>query len=668
MTAAAWDLTALVNAADPAAPRAERHLWLIRLTEWLRHGTDERGADGDATPRPVLRLKHLLNMLERNPVPRARVVALLGRLWRESDVAALFADFGFTARRDLGGEIAERLRLRLLPGTPDTDDLAALFALLFPAPGDAAWLAAIDATTLGRLAALFSDARADGTADWRAPLLRAITWLVSSIRAAAFAPSLRRRMAPERVADRPFEQLARCAEDLAEALASGRSDAVARQANYLRALLQHCRSAADSVHEHLEAYGISVNILFELDQLRERTLRLEALMDLLLAPAPAPALQRLVVDLVALAQQRRSLRALLGRQYSLLARKVAERHAETGEHYITRTAAEYRDMLRAALGGGAVIAGTTFAKFALLALGLAPFWAGVAAGLNYATSFVIVHLLHWTVATKQPAMTAPAMADKLAGVKGDGQDAAAIEGFVDEVTHLVRSQIAGIVGNLAAVTPLVLLVQWLAWQAFGAPLVGTQDAQYVLHSITLLGPTALYAAFTGVLLFGSSLAAGWVENWFVYHRLDSALAWHPAIVARLGAPRAARWSRWWRSNISGMAANVTLGLMLGVVPVVLAFVGLPIEVRHVTLSTGQLAAAASTLGWATLQQPGFWWCVAGLGVTGVLNLGVSFALALAVALRSRGIGGLDRRRIVGAIFRRLRQAPRSFVLPARHTV
>lgn len=681
MTKAGWDLTALVNAADPAAPRPERHLWLIRLTEWLRHGTDERGADGDATPRPVLRLKHLLNMLERNPAPRAQVVALLGRLWRESDVAALFADYGFTARRDLGGEIAERLRLRLLPGTPDTGDLAALFALLFPAPGDAAWLAAIDAATLGRLAALFSDARAEpgpaaggqtgaqagAGADWRAPLLQAITWLVSSIRAAAFAPDLRQRMAPALLADQPFEQLVRRAEALADALSTGHAEAVAQEANYLRALLQRCRSAADSVHGHLEAHGISVDILFELDQLRERTLRLEALLDVLLAGAPAPLLQRLLVDLVALSQRRRSLRALLGRQYSLLARKVAERHAESGEHYITRNAAEYRSMLQGALGGGAVIAGTTFAKFALLALGLAPFWSGVAAGLNYAISFVIVHLLHWTVATKQPAMTAPAMADKLAAVKGDGHDEAAIETFVDEVTHLVRSQIAGIVGNLAAVTPLVLLVQWLAWRLFGAPLVGTHDAQYVLHTITLLGPTALYAAFTGVLLFGSSLVAGWVENWFVYHRIDSALAWHPAIVARLGAPRAARWAGWWRANVSGMAANVSLGLMLGVVPVVLAFVGLPIEVRHVTLSTGQLAAAASTLGWATLQQPAFWWCVAGLGVTGVLNLGVSFGLALMVALRSRGIGGLDRQRIMGAIFRRLRQAPRSFVLPARDT-
>ena len=108
-----------------------------------------------------------------------------------------------------------------------------------------------------------------------------------------------------------------------------------------------------------------------------------------------------------------------------------------------------------------------------------------------------------------------------------------------------------------------------------------------------------------------------------------------------------------------------VGLMLGLVPVLLAFVGLPIEVRHVTLSTGQLAAAASTLGWSTLAHPAFWWCVAGLVATGTLNLGVSFWLALKVALRSRGITLADRRLLYAAVRQRLWQSPRSFLLPER---
>ncbi|MES2715256.1 MAG: site-specific recombinase [Pseudomonadota bacterium] len=675
-----WDLTALLNAADPRASRPERHLWLVRLIEWLRHGQAE--AEAGNTPKPVLRLKHLLNMLERNPEPRARIVALLGRFWHETDLAALLADFGFTARRDLWGEVGERLALRLLPGTPDTDDGAALFQLLFKDDADGSWLAAIDAPTLARLATLLSAARDKGVPaatppapgslhDWRAPLLQAMTWLISAIRAAAFAPALRQRMGPELLADRPFEQLVRASESLAEALVAGDAAATARHATYLRALLQRCRAAAASVPEHLEAHGVSVNIVFEVEQLLARCERLEALLDLALSDTPQRELQQLLVDLARLSGQRRSLRALLGRQYSLMARKVAERHAETGEHYITRTRAEYRAMLAKAAGGGAIIGGTTFAKFAIMALGLAPFWAGFGAGLNYAISFLIIHLLHWTVATKQPAMTAPAMAEKLGALQvgaADDQrtaerDAQAIAGFVDEVTHLVRSQIAGITGNIAAVIPVVLLVQWAAWQLLGAPVISEKNAHYVLHSLTLLGPTALFAAFTGVLLFASSLIAGWVENWFVYHRLDSALAHHPGIVARLGANRAQRWSIWWRGNISGVAANVSLGLLLGVVPALLAFLGIPLDVRHVTLGTGQLAAAASTLGWPILAEPAFWWCVAGLVATGALNLGVSFWLALKVALRSRGITLADRKRLYAAVRQRLWSSPRSFVLP-----
>ena len=677
---AGWDLTALLNAADPKASRPERNLWLVRLLEWLRHGPVQSDADANRTPRPVLRLRHLLNVLERNPAPRARIVALLGRAWHETDLAALLADFGFSQRRNLWGEVTERLMLRLLPATPDTDDGAALFQLLFSDASDAQWMAAIDPTTLGRLATLLSAARDHGVgvsvtgaevADWREPLLQAITWLVSAIRAAAFAPELRQRMGPETLVDRPFEQLARATEALLDALRAGDRSAITRGANFLRALLQRCSAAAASVPEHLATHGVSVNIVFDVEQLQARCARLEALLDLALSDAPQREMQSLLVDLVHLLAQRRSLKALLARQYSLMARKVAERHAETGEHYITRTRAEYRAMLRAALGGGAIIGGTTFAKFAIMALGLAPFWAGFGAGMNYAISFLIVHLMHWTVATKQPAMTAPAMAAKLGALHRPGADSAAdaavVEGFVDEVTHLVRSQFAGIVGNIVAVIPVVLAGQWLAWQLLGKPLVGEESAHYVLHSLTLLGPTALFAAFTGVLLFASSLIAGWAENWFVYHRLDSALAYHPGIVARLGAARAQRWARWWHANISGVVANVSLGLLLGLSPAMLAFIGVPLDVRHVTLGTGQLAAAVGSLGWDVVRLADFWWCVAGLVATGVLNLAVSFWLALKVALRSRGITLADRRQLYAAVRRRFRQRPLSFLLPERNT-
>ncbi len=673
---APWDLTALLNAADPQAPAAERHLWLVRLLEWLRH---DHSRPDTVTPVGVLRLRHLLNVLERNPEHREPVAGILRRLVQETEVAALFADLGFSARRELWGDLTERLRLRLLPGTPDSTDLAELFALFFSSAVDAEWLRAIDDETLSRLARLIRSpvAQPDEVAAEPigfAPFFDAITYLVSAVRATAFMPALRRRMDPTRLAERPFERLVGACEawvQAAQAIQSGQPDdgqAAWAASTELLHRLADCRAAAASVQAHLEAYGISVDLMFELEQLRLRTLRIEALMSTVMAAAPERALLGLVADLVEVSVRRRSLKAPLSEHYALLARKIAERSAETGEHYITRTRADYRDMLRRAAGGGSVIAGTTFMKFVVIALGLPAFWAGFWAGMNYAASFVLIQLMHWTVATKQPAMTAPALAARLGAVSDappEGQLDVAVEGFVDETVHLIRSQMAGIVGNLALVAPLVLGVQALSQWSLGEPLVGAHEAEHVLHSLTLLGPTLLFAAFTGVLLFASSLIAGWVENWFVWHRLDSAIAWNPRFVAVLGSARAQRWALWWRENISGLAANISLGLMLGLVPVLGTFFGLPVEVRHVTLSMGQLMAAAAALGTAVFDDPAFWWCLAAIPLTGALNLLVSFTLAFRVALKARGLRVADRGRIHAALRRRLWRMPMSFLLPPK---
>ena len=674
MSTAAWDLTALLNAADPRAPQAERHLWLARLMQWLRHGSARRasaGGRGDTTAHPVLRLRQMLQVLEQNPPHAQAVRGLIEAFWREVDVAALFADLGFSPRLALASAMWQRLREKVLPATPATRDLSALFPLLFE-DSDRAWLRALDDDTLTRAARWLSPAQ--GAAHFRDGLIEALAHLVSAVRSAAFATPMRLRMDASLLANDPFGQLDEARAAVTAALKTGDRTALARDALYLRALLDAACDAAASIASHLEEHGVSVDIVFEADQLCARARRIEQLLDALLEPTPAEGL-RLLTELVEVQAGSRSIRALFSRHYSLLARHVSERSAETGEHYITRSRAEYRDMLRRAAGGGAVVAGTTMLKFGLAALGLSAFWGGLFAGTNYALSFTLIMLLHWTLATKQPAMTAPALAARLQpgvdrdapadGVPGLGGPQARIERFVDEVVHLIRSQIAGIVGNVAMCVPLVLALQWLGAQAFGAPPVGRAEAQHVLASLTLLGPTPLFAAFTGVLLFASSLVAGWAENWFVFHRLDSAIAWNPRIVQRLGAARALRWSRWWRENISGLAASVSLGMLLGLVPVVFVFFGIGLDVRHVTLSAGQLAAAFGAEGSLLLQQPAFWWCVASIAVIGALNLGVAFWLAFKVALRSRGIVLRERREIYAAIRRRLWREPLSFLWPPR---
>lgn len=649
------DLDTLLDALDPEATLVERHLWLVRLLDWMR-------GDRSSVGTTLERLQLLIERLETGAELRTRAQAWWLALLDGVDGTTLLADHGFAQRPVFLSEFINRLLRHVLPATPQTRDASELHTLLFPHDFDAAWLGRLDEETEKRLAAALG-LPAAGSRAWLAALEESIACCVSQICAVGYAPELRLRM-DNSAQQQSYRELLVDFETLRRALQQRPIDAAAldQAVQAFKDRLDACRQAAASVYTHLDEHGISVDVVFRLRQLRERVLRCRLLLDVLLAP-DAVGTGKLLAQLTLAGHNNRSLRALIAGNSSLLAAKVAERSAETGEHYITRNRAEYADMLRKAAGGGALISVTTLLKFALLGLGLSAFWGGFAAGLNYALCFVLVQLLHWTVATKQPAMTAPAMAAKLRDLQAPG----AVEDFVDEVSHLVRSQVAAVIGNLALVVPGVLLLSGAYWLAVGHAPLSLEKAEYVLQSLTLFGPTLLFAAFTGVLLFASSIISGWTENWFVLQRMDSALRYHPRITAVLGEARADRWATWMRHNISGLAANISLGFMLGLVPTFAAFFGLGLDVRHVTLSAGQLSAAAVTLGPDILKLPLFWWCVVSIALVGVLNVAVSFFFAFRLALRAHNVTGLDRTRLYRAIRARMRRTPLSFFWPPRET-
>ena len=657
MTGVASDLPGLLARLDPQASLAERHLWLIALLDWVRGARD-------SVPASLGRVQLFLEAVESRPEVRARLQAWWAALADTVDITPLLADFGFAPRTALFSELAERLRRNLLPSSPETIDATELFTLALPSAFDAQWLGALPEDPLNRLVALLSNSDGHSTR-WQKVLLDAITYCAGQILSTGFAPELRLRMSASARESQPFHALIRDVESLRVEVLHGlrTPDRLQEAAQRLRERLDACRSAASSVYSHFEDNGISVGLVFRLRQLRVRILRVRELLECVLSPTPAVSAARLLGHLVQVGQERRSLRALLATNSSLLAAKVAERSAETGEHYITRTRAEYFSMVRNAAGGGAVMAFTTLLKFGLYALALSAFWGGFLAGINYAVSFVLIQLLHFTVATKQPAMTAPAMAAKLKEM----DNLADVEEFVDKVTYLVRSQVAAVLGNVLVVFPAVLGIA-SAWAfATGAPAISTPNAAHVLDSLHLLGPSLLFAAFTGVLLFTSSIIAGWTENWFVLHRLDSALRYNPRITRLLGAKRAARWAHFLRGNLSGLAANISLGFMLGLVPAFAGFFGLGLDVRHVTLSAGQLGAAAASLGPDVLHHSPFWWAVASIPLRGALNVGGSFYLAFLLALRAQNVSGVERARIYAAVRTRLRSKPLSFFLPGRQS-
>lgn len=658
------DLPELLDALDPKASLVQRHLWLIALFQWFR-------GDCSSVAATISRIKLFLDAMQARSEALLRLSAWWQTLLETVDGTALLADYGFISRSAFVSEFAERLRQRLLPGTPETADASALFSLVLFNRFDAQWLDELDDAMLVRIAALLEsrvpaegNKSTAGISSWQGLLLEAITFCTSQVRAAGFSSELRLRMSvPAREAE-PFHYLASDFERLRNAVvASPTHDSEERRAalQQFSERLAACRHAVASVYTHLNEHGISVNLVFQLRQMRERARRIRGLLDCLLSNNPPASAARLFSQLVVVGEERRSLLALIDSNTSMLAVKMVERSSEAGERYIARTAGEYRTMLRNAAGGGAITAVTTWMKFAVMAFGLTAFWNGFWASLVYAASFIVIQLLHFTLATKQPAMTAPAMAAKLK----DLDNPLALGLFVDAVTQLVRSQVAAVLGNVLLVFPVVILISVTMQLALGHAMLDAAEAQYVLRSLTLLGPTILFAAFTGVLLFASSIIAGWVENWFALHRLDSAMRYNPRITATLGADRANRWATFLRANISGLASNISLGFMLGLIPAFTGFFGLALEVRHVTLSAGQLGAACAALGWDVVGQSALWWCVVAIPVIGSLNLAVSFYLALRLALRAHNVTPVTRAQIREVIWRRWRDAPLSFLWPPK---
>ncbi len=654
------DLNTFLQALDPAAPLAERHVWLMQFTDWLRGDRSSAQSTSD-------RLLTFIEMLDAQPELAARFRHWWRVLDEQVDTSILLADFGFAARSAFFSELADRIGNRLLPKTPETTDAAQLFDQVLSDPSDASWIEHIDARTLRRLAHWLSISSEQTTLTrWQEELLQALQYCGSQIRAAGLSAELRKRMDAQTRQAEPFHGLATDVEALCRLYAAQgqTSEAVLAAAADLKIRLEACRSATQSVYLHLEDNGISIDLVFVMRQMRLRLLRMRELLDCLMSEKPEKATVYLIIRLLERGKERRSITSLFSSTTSLLAAKMAERSAETGEHYITRNTQEYKTMLKQAAGGGAVTALTTWAKFALGSLGLVAFWGGFAAGLMYAASFVLIQLMHWTLATKQPAATAPAMAAKLRDIKNDD----AVEAFTDEVSHLIRSQVAAVVGNVGLVAPVVILISAALYLQSGLAMISAQEAREVLGKLHLLHPsTLLFAAFTGVLLFLSSLVAGWAENWFVLNRLDSAIRYNPRIQGNLGSARALRWAGFMRRNISGFAGNISLGLMLGIVPVLAAFFGIGLDVRHVTLSMGQLSAALAALafeqGLSIFREASIWWCLLAIPMIGLANLSVSFFLAFQLASRAHVLTHGDRKHLRQSLWRRLRQQPASFFLP-----
>ena len=122
---------------------------------------------------------------------------------------------------------------------------------------------------------------------------------------------------------------------------------------------------------------------------------------------------------------------------------------------------------------------------------------------------------------------------------------------------------------------------------------------------------------------------------------------------------------WLRAFIEGQYFDVLRFSVpvLGMTAVSAKFFGIPLDVRHVTLSTGALVLAACDRGPAVMNDPALWAAAVGILIIGFLNFNVSFALALAVALRAREVSWKARARLAAAVIGRFVRHPGEFILP-----
>ncbi len=620
----------------------------VALVEWTHHSAD------------VERTRQLVGLLDASPLVRSGFIDAFGRLLAGSDASILFSGPGIPVERGFFPELSDRLMNHLLPAPRDDHNLGQLLRRSFRSHHHVAQFQGQSPELFHRLAEIL--AGSEGREIWppvRSAFADGFRLVAARVQAVGLDPAIRARSRPGPVTDSPFFRLERSGDALL-ATWSGGGDTAPTLAAWHRDAAD-CRAEIRIIRQRLEEEGVNVDIVFGLEVLDRALTRLALMAAVIDAPPGyrrSAAIQKLLVRLVERAHEDRSLRKLFSWNLRLLHRKIVERASRTGEHYIAWTRREYRGIWWAAAGGGLLTAGTAAIKLGLHGADLPPFPEGFLYGLNYAISFLLLGAFGLVLATKQPAMTAATLAAVMRERRGPDR----IDELVEITTRISHSQIAAAISNVVVVSVGAYLLDGLWRLVLGHPFLTENQANLNYLALSPLDSgTVFYAALTGVILWASSIAGGWFDNWSVYHRLPLAIAEHP-LGRWLGRARMARWGERLRHHGGSWGTSIALGFMLGMTPALGAFFGVPFDVRHVTLSTGTLALAAAGLGYRLAFGGWFLRALAGIATMFLLNLGVSFALSLYWAVRAYELPPGETRELGRSLWRRFRDHPGDFFL------
>lgn len=597
----------------------QQMLWFARLLKWLQRprSHDEKFQRWETIY--TLRLKFLLQQLHKSPEWKENFIRLFN-----SVLFKLFEPFrlvvtGMPAENGFLQDFINRIQEKLLPNTPTESDIGNLIADIFEDDQEILLIESIDEDVLNEFVVLLSQDKSVGII-LRTKLLEALRIL--SIQMLEGALSIRIRLGIAETNRFTFPEF-----ELEENVFYNLIQNSDQSLEEIWKQMNDIRSMTDLLFDQMKGSGVRTEIVYSFQVHRKRQKRFRMILNLLdTHQSVMLSTKAFASGLITDVHEQRGFWAFLRSNLSLLSKQVIESNSQVGEHYVARTWPDFKHMLISAMGGGFITAGTVFIKYAIGKLHFTGFIKGFVEGVNYSVSFSIIQMLGFTLATKQPSATAPFINRQIqASLKEGGQTLLA----------LLRTQFIAVVGNLSTVFPVCFLVTWLAIK-FQFPLFSYDESKYMFHANQLLGPSFVYACFTGVLLFSSSIFAGWFENFCTVTHLPKRIQYNKRINQWIGYERSQKLATAIEQNGNALAANVSLGLILGLTPQIMIFLGIPLDVRHVTLATGTFAASLPMMLEYGVAPAAVADAALGLLVIGICNISVSFFLALALAAISSG--------------------------------
>ncbi|EHQ52746.1 site-specific recombinase [Ectothiorhodospira sp. PHS-1] len=633
---------------------------LRTLVSWLRP------RDPDDLDDTLARMEALTVALRENDELRGAILGNMEAALAASRHLPIYTEIGLFSRRGFLREFGQRFYELINPRPRDPGNLRDILYLVFDRPNDPRWVAAVpDEVWLALLDALEEFTQEEGPVFRRAreQVLYALEMLSLWVAGEELEPELLRLdpsmaernspfVAQEREVSAYIRDYVAWLEDPSREFHDDR---------HARVLLEQCAEQIERFQKRAVTRGSSIGLTHLITRLEQTLERITILLDLL-DPFDQDRRRRtgirLFKTLVTDNIRQTSLKALWQDNIRLVSRSVTEQSSRTGEHYITKNRREYLQMLGAAAGAGFIIAFMALIKIWLMKLGLSPGWETLWVSLNYGLGFVLIHILHFTVATKQPAMTAARLAAVIeAGERGNANQ----EKVADILIQVGRSQFVAVLGNVSVALPVAFLVGWVVLGLSGTPLLSADEVDYHLLDLQpLAGLALLHAAIAGVWLFLAGLIAGFFDNRCAYLQLGDRMKGNPHLAKVMSRPVRDRLAEYLDHNYGALAGNFLFGVLLGTTGLIGLWLSLPLDIRHVAFSSANLGYVASV---HDLGGPLFLLYFVFVLLIGAVNLWVSFTLAMYVALRARGVRLGDIRRLARIYARQVRRHPLEVLLP-----